>query len=456
MEIGVNQERDFAFVVASANRVIKTLSNDPRLAEDFPRAGPGAAMARYVRSLLVEVEEAVRLRAEAASDDLDIESGAQAVRLLNIFVSGNLTRALSWLDDPPRVQLELGARYFIQELAEVIIKEEADLVLVPQVVYSTDPRPFHQWVLKLVESGVQLQLPPGKEPYPLVLNYPELEAHSVLLHPLFAHELGHRALSQEPFVPKVLAPLLTDQGLLQGMREAVAADMPEASDIDVNAEVHVVNEMIGYWLEEMLCDTIACALLGPAYVLSFATVVLSGTNGPGLQHPPANVRVGLILDQLDALGWVTALRSPSFEPSMNRTLDWLIDTSAHDPPTLSPSREFSIDVVRKCAARARTLVWQHLDPFRPEDYLPVHDHLIEMIEARVLPCQLDEQTTGRPGGAIDRRAIVLAGWLHMIGDIGDEPSTLSAALSDEQKPLQAFLTRALEMSRVLEEWTKRS
>ena len=141
---------------------------------------------------------------------------------------------------------------------------------------------------------------------------------------------------------------------------------------------------------------------------------------------------------------------------MSKTLDWLIDTSAHDSPTLSPSREFSIDVVRKCAPRARTLIWQHLRPFRPEDYLPVHDHLIEMIEARVLPCQLDEQTTGRPGGAIDRRAIVLAGWLHMIGDIGDEPSTLSAALSDEQKPLQAFLTRALEMSRVLEEWTKRS
>ena len=308
MEIGVNQERDFAFVVASANRVIKTLSNDPRLAEDFPRAGPGAAMARYVRSLLVEVEEAVRLRAEAASDELDIESGAQAVRLLNIFVSGNLTRALSWLDDPPRVQLELGARYFIQELAAVIIKEEADLVLVPQVVYSTDPRPFHQWVLKLVENGVQLQLPGGDEPFPLVLNYPELEADSVLLHPLFAHELGHRALSQEPFVAEVLAPLLTDQGLLRGLREAVAADMPEASDIEVNAEVHAVSEMLGYWLEEMLCDTIACALLGPAYVLSFATVVLSGTNGPGLQHPPANVRVGLILDQLDALGWVTALR----------------------------------------------------------------------------------------------------------------------------------------------------
>jgi hypothetical protein len=69
--------------------------------------------------------------------------------------------------------------------------------------------------------------------------------------------------------------------------------------------------------------------------------------------------------------------------------------------------------------------------------------LTQLLEAKVLPAQFGQKPA-------DRRSIILAGWKHAFAKHKDQPASLATitAARDDQR----FLTKALEMSIVLETW----
>jgi hypothetical protein len=68
------------------------------------------------------------------------------------------------------------------------------------------------------------------------------------------------------------------------------------------------------------------------------------------------------------------------------------------------------------------------------------------LEHRILPAQLIDRT------AAPLRSIVFAGWVHAFVVHGDQPVKLAEVVGDRDQ--QRFLTKALEMSAVLEQWEK--
>lgn len=92
------------------------------------------------------------------------------------------------------------------------------------------------------------------------------------------------------------------------------------------------------------------------------------------------------------------------------------------------------------------VVAEHLGDglFRPEVFASQAEEISALLDAGILPAQ------HRDRSAIERRSILLAGWLNRIATGGDGPGRLPEVVAE--RDFQAFLAKALEMSAVLERW----
>jgi len=69
-----------------------------------------------------------------------------------------------------------------------------------------------------------------------------------------------------------------------------------------------ISKTIAAWIEELVCDAMAFSALGPAYLLSFAEFLLSseGLDEASDSHPPARMRLSLLLRMMDKLSYSVA------------------------------------------------------------------------------------------------------------------------------------------------------
>ena len=121
------------------------------------------------------------------------------------------------------------------------------------------------------------------------LSFPRVEKENVLLHCVFAHEIGHffnavNGISNHIPIhikdPEILAtiPSYYSQLLLS----------------------------IQFWYKELVSDVFGIHLFGPAYFCSFAEIGLSFSllNEASLEHPPALMRLKLMMSVLKDLGFL--------------------------------------------------------------------------------------------------------------------------------------------------------
>lgn len=440
---------DFQFLVASARRFAGLLANEfafePGKRTDREERERGAALIRHISHTTHGLEtqiELVEKEFEAASNDIDQEEAIKKIRLWTGYAHF-MRRALPWLEDARDPPLDLGAIYFIDEMAGALVGGRVDVIPTRSGEYSTERRPFEP-----LFGDLELSREDGS--IPIILNFPALEASSFPLLPLFGHELGHTAVQENELVRRTLEVANREaafEGAVQKSSQLLAAQMK----INNTRARIIINERLENWTEELLCDQLALQYLGPTFLLTLAAYLVPlSWNAPGPRHPPTTVRIAHLLAWVAATPWkgLLAARIPA-------SLTWLerVAATSHplgiEPPLLEILR--ATDLLRSHVSETvSTYLGSRV--YNANEYLGRSAHLDELLRYEVLPVQ--HPTTGV---AFEGRAIAMAGWLSLYeglqGDRDEEtPVALCRVLAETDS--HAFFVKALEMSRVLRIWTE--
>ena len=430
-------QRDFSFLVASAHRSLAEQRRAlPAVAEDrYERRGPLVRhIGRALDAVAEMLDESDRDFADA-SDDQERLGLLDAMRVTTRAVR-DMQEALAWTNSSHHSEFGLGPLYFLEEAASKLIGVPVDLVTVPldEYLYATVSWPFGRL---LSERGIRL----GEGPRPVVVFYPRQEASCVLLHTLLVHELGHPAVEQNDLVIKTLVEIDADESYNQEFDRA-AADYAARHRKTLPAARVELQERVDSWVSELLCDALATDYLGPSYVFSFAAVVAAMSwNEPQEEHPPTTLRVAFMMRRLRARRWRRLLDDRTPEIGL-----WLETVAAADLSVASDYERFLVRTMTRIAKMLTQVVSELLGDaiYRPSAWSKTNVEVEEYLTDRILPAQLVNEES------VDRRTILLAGWLYVLRDEGDAPTSLAKGL--ENTEFQAFLAKAMEMSIILETW----
>ncbi len=431
-------DTEFRFLAESAKRFVGLLAAG--LPETPRKDHRGSALNEHIAAtadgVLARLAE-TETEYEAAEDETDRAEAIKEARLLGGYARF-MHRALPWLEDSIRSPLGLGALYFIDEMALDMTGERPDVVPTRSDEYSTERWPFQPIFTRLGLSVAEGRLP-------IILNVPALERKSFLLLPLFGHELGHTAVWKNDLVGGALARIRATQDYEQRFEEARDKLAAQTSISQQRARL-ILNQRLEYWTEELLCDQLAMQYLGPSYALAFATYLVAlSWNEPGPRHPPTTVRINHLSRWMNKVGWDTQLRDHL--PTTTRWLSVVGDTprAGDEGPPLT----FLLDVIDEVSIDIETATDSSLNQrvYLPEAYEVSGNTISELLDVEILPVQDPESHE-----AFDRRAILYAGWLSILTEVGDAPESLPRALSRTES--QDFFTKALEMSCLLAGWRR--
>jgi hypothetical protein len=424
---------DLELLVASTAQEVTALREDPRLQ---PATGSrGEALRTHTLDLLDAVGHRLKQRPEADAPAPVREAFARSLRQSVVMLRG-AHAALPWLDATRAPDVNLGSLYLTEDCAQALIGTNVDLVVVPnsEFMYSTTSWPFEAVI------GETQGFTPATTRRPIVLNYPLTDSDRLLLHALFAHELGHSAVAEYRLVEQVEDALDADPEFSAAFEETVArlaSLWPGSYPTRINGTLRA---WMRSWVEEFLCDHLAVEATGPSFMCAFGVFVLPLTYGePGAVHPPNTVRVRLILEHLTKRGWRSYLETAI--PGVTAWLDRVASDAMAPLPVpfdfLRDELTRRADVLRESAA-ARV----GEDAIDVESTVTGAQEAARLLRHLILPSGLDE--------ALESRAILLGAWQHALEQHGDGPQGLVRALGDTR--LQQLVGKAIEMSTVRSAW----
>ncbi len=381
---------DFAFLVATARRLIDQLAEE--VAPHIATGRPGAVLAEHIDQTLRAISARVEhesARFAGTSSEVAKSTLARQVRLL-VSLTWGIHEAMPWLDAPRR-QLDLGTKFLVDEAALAMIGPPVEVLPVESqhYMYWTLSWPFESlWNGRLNEA-----MPRGTRP--IVLAYPAREATSALLHGAFAHELGHPTVDHHNLLTAVADPVLT------GTAYASEIDGIWGPGTDAATVRHkeILSQRVEDWIEELLCDQLALAFLGPSFLFCFAGMALPVTwNEPQDQHPNATMRVRFMLNTVIDQGWDGLLSS-----DVPRIWEWFREAAATGPSLSDPVTKLLLSVCDDVETEIRKKAMETLGDkiFDAEAYMQVSDRIAELLNNDILPAQLD------PSTAADHRHIML-------------------------------------------------
>ncbi|HWH09616.1 MAG TPA: hypothetical protein VG165_00665 [Solirubrobacteraceae bacterium] len=425
---------DVEFLLAAAGHEIGALRGDRRLA---PLPGKrGAALRDHLLDLIGAVEHRMTQAPPATAPHIVRRAFARSLRQSIVMLRG-AHAALPWLAGTRTPNVNLGSLYVAEECARILVGTNVDLIVVPdpEFMYSTTSWPFSAVVN--TTSGFT----PTNTRRPIVLNYPLSDADRLLLHPIFAHELGHASVDQHQLVSTVETELDNDPDFTTALQSKVndmaASYWPALAPTQISG---ILRARLRDWIEELLCDHLAIEAVGPSFMWAFVLFVLPlGYAEPGEQHPPNTVRIKLALDHLTRRGW-----RPHMERVAPGVTSWIDQIAGDAAGALEPPFDFLRDQLTRHATVLQDVATQRsgsgaLDAFVSA---PQADEAADLLRRLILPVGL---TT-----PLDARAILLGGWQYAFQEHGDKPPGLIAALDDRR--LQELVGKAIEMSTVASAW----
>lgn len=369
--------------------------------------------------------------AAAAQDETEHRAAARYARRINYDLR-LLHEAAPWVESARQAALGLGLVYFVDEMVAGLLKTPADVVMSPTAsyMYSTVYD-----IPKWLEKSLNVATPEG--PTAIVVAYPVHEPDSLFLHLLIAHELGHSVVPAAGLVGGVRKRDADEQTTGKILAEAVDSYRMKHNTTEKEARVQIAT-ILRDWLTELLCDALGLAFLGPSFLFAFAAFSTPFEQTAHESHPPFGLRTETLIAHLDAAGWRNIAESVA-----PNTVAWIVGATATPKDPEHPYFEQLEAVTRHLAAALTAVARDHVgDAMFSHDADEVRE-LTELLNERVLPAQIEEVPA-------DRRSIVLAGWTYAFLTRKDEPASLADITADREH--QRFLTKALEMSIVLDTW----
>jgi len=409
------------------------------------------------------VEEVVSAAAQKFEPGTDASEFEQRQTLSNIRSGYPLLNALQemrpWLTrEGPSAGVPLGALAYLTAAAHGVLRKPADVLAVPadKYTYRAVPQPLLDSVRQASEYGLgdahagdeQPELPDG--PLPLLVNVPLQEAPRLLLHVLAVHELAHGAEQDQQLARNVEDRRPETDEEARERKDAIAT-MANQSDAEAAMWDKALIETRRRWVVEALCDAIALAWAGPAYLLAFATFLLRWEEFIATpKHPATELRVELLLSHAEALGW-----KPFLENQLAPVHEWLSDVASRKPPHPTPGQpvfDAAETYLRNRQPAILEVVRGHLggDALDPVQHDVQLARIMSLLRLQILP------VFSEPDLRFDPRAITTAGWYHRL--IADEDGGESFPLERlvdvvADSELQGFLAKAIELSRIVDAWS---
>jgi hypothetical protein len=429
---------DVELLLASTKQEIKALRDDPRFKK--PAEGKrGAGLYEHVVDLLDASGLRMKTPPEPEASPAAREAFARNLREA-ISVLREAHHAIPWLAATRAPNVNLGSLYMSEEFTELLVGNEADLVFVPGrgFMYSTLSWPF----------SPTIQSTPGFTPKtkrrPIIVNYPLSDSDRLLLHPLFAHEIGHSTVYEFHLIQKFNNEVLSDEALTHRLTEeanwVVANVAPGQSELKM---LLLLREWLRNWVTELLCDLLAVEASGPAYVWAVAAFGLPmNRSEPSETHPPTTLRIRLILELLAGNGW--SQFSENAAPGIAAVLSEVAkDASSELPRPWELLRKVILDNAQWLRDVASEQVGA--GALKPNVVAGEADQASQLLSQLILPVGPNEKP-------LAPRAIVLGGWLDGFRRHGDNVSGLLKAQADRR--LQNLVGKAIEMSTVAASWSK--
>lgn len=426
---------DVELLLASTKQEIAELRQDRRFKK--PAGGKrGAGLYEHLLDLLGASELRMEHPPDPGASQEAREAFARNLREA-ISVLREAHHAIPWLEATRSPNVNLGSLYMSEEFTKLLVGSEADLVFVPGrgFMYSTLSWPFSP----TIESTPGFT--PKTKRRPIIVNYPLSDSDRLLLHPLFAHEIGHSTVYEYSLIQRFHNDVLTDEDFVQRLNtEAswVAANLwPGLSDGKTKL---FLRGAFRNWVTEFLCDLLATEVSGPAYLWAVAAFGLPmNRSEPSDTHPPMTLRIRLILELLSLNGWDSFWKSAA--PSFAHVLEEVADDALQQ---LARPWEFLRTEVLDNVDWMRTVVTEQVGngSLRPE-VIDDARYAAELLEQLILP-------VGASSTPLPPRAIVLGGWLDGFRRHGDTAAGLLKAQADRR--LQDLVGKGIEMSIVSSSW----
>jgi hypothetical protein len=436
----VSLDDEFGFVTASARRAVRrqraACGVDPESAERHR----GDALARHLDLQYAAIERQIEKRAKRYTKALDDTVREDAIvemrKILHDAKKAQLN--LEWIAASRNPPLDLGTRYFVEDLARQLVADDVELTFVSatQSSYETNSDPWKKIIDKWGDG-----IPP-EEPTVVVIFLPRREESAGLLHPLIVHELGHAAVNTHKLLKDVWEAAAKRKRFAKRFPEGVATllDEDEEGKLDQETAAMALSKLLGTRITEVLCDSIALHLLGPTYLYSFLVEVAAGNmDFPSHLHPLPRQRIRRALDDLDRCGWAEVMEAA--DPKLDQ---WVRLQAAHEPE-LAGREEFLLWAIEELSAEIRKVAQRHIGKarlFKPD--ADEFDEVCELLAAQIPPAQL---LSGKP---VPREQIILASWCAALGKGSGGPAALPEAA--ERIELAELLPAALELSAVAGAW----
>ena len=265
------------------------------------------AIARILDAARTNLDETLRRYARVEHGSAPALRIGYRLDLLHriLFTIGNTSRA----NTPPTALVDS-----VREVTRRFVPGDIDLMFQPGITSNQYTlTPFEKWVWEALPSTASLVgLPPDEIKHMLprhivLLSYPAAEQNNVLLHSIFLHEIGHHVTAERRVV------------------ESVLEDHPPAPPITGKRDPH---QVIHRWLWEIAADLTALRAVGPAYLFGIHRSMLIGEMRRQYTqtHPPAWLRIKLMLDLLERDGLYAVMP----EPVRKMISDWAVEVEADE------------------------------------------------------------------------------------------------------------------------------
>ncbi len=329
--------------------------------------------------------------------------------------------------EPSSAQLD-----FAQEAASALVKLPCEIIAVPNadIGYAT-PVPIKHWQAPLPRGGLE----------PVVVFVPPLELRATTMLPLLVHEVGHTAVAANRLLTKVRDA--SGEEWSSAVEEAATATEAQTGTARAAALVQC-DDTLQRWVVELLCDALATAYCGPAYLFAFAGAVLPHSiDAPSWTHPPPSERLGAMLGLLRGIGC-----DPRHTYSSSPLAGWLTYVE-NASLKLNESTERLLRHCTQIRPRIHATALDHLahENFTPPTPAP---HVTELLERRIVVAA--DPDGKRP---IERRLIIDAAWRLIFTSTtwgGASPEAILRSSDDIE--YQEILDRSIDLSYLVERWNE--
>jgi len=293
-----------------------------------------------------------------------------------------------------------------------------------------------------------------------VISFPSSEKTNSLMHCTFSHEVGHHLNEflgiADEIEPKVLK--LIDKNLMKKYAKKYLESLKKTSARIGNTEVtldkfileeHVIDRKTGEigkilrnWLDEIISDTIALYLFGPAFLFSIAEFAISRQDFKKYteNHPPIFIRLKNLLNCLEEMELAESL--DEYKHVLKRLKVYKkISKETFETTKMTMSNIENMILQRTIIASfdpAKEMIKKSLDlPSKVFNFSDVKHTIIAL--RNLIPGNevLTEKSTSRP---IDAISILNAAWIVRINFINELYSQLPKMAKKEVRNILNELT----------------